>query len=122
MRVDWTSSFWLHTTTQLMAWVIIEKQDVSVRLPGELLSFVRKTRIQGRAGLEDACLTGAGRSGQCDVCKAWYSEGPVFRRVLPCPILMAWGGWVAEVSLVALPTPVRPAQPQGTVDGGGSGC
>lgn len=32
MRVDWSSSFWLHTIMRLMVWVIIEKQDVSVML------------------------------------------------------------------------------------------
>ena len=35
MRVDWTSSFWLHTIMPLVVWVITEKRDASVLLLAE---------------------------------------------------------------------------------------
>lgn len=51
VRVDWSSSFWLHTTMRLMVWVIIEKQDVSVMLLADCFLFVRETEVQDRAWL-----------------------------------------------------------------------
>lgn len=78
MRVDWTSSLWLHTILQLVAWVITEKQDVPVLLLAECVFFHQRDLGTGQ-GLALGCLPhrcwGQGTRG---FCKAWYLEGPLF--------------------------------------------
>ena len=51
MRVDWSSSLWLHTIMRFMVWVIIEKQDGPVLLLAHCFLFVRETKVQDRAWL-----------------------------------------------------------------------